>query len=348
MPTDIHALRVLLLAMTGWAHREHQRAIEYLVEENRVLKEQLGNRRLRLTDDQRRRLAARGKILGRTTIARTLKADGIKPAPDRPSSWRTFLRAHRGQIAATDFFTTEVWTHRGLTTVYTLFLIDLRTRRIHIGGSITHPDGSFMAQVARNLTDAVNGFLLPHRHLICDRDAKFTAHFQQVLRSAGVATVLTPSRAPNCNGYAERFVRSIKEDCLDRMIFFGVGSLRRAIAEHVEHYHEERLGGGFYGTIDARPSDGTLRRSCPIMRPRRPTCSLLASVVVHQGAPKSEPGSVRIAVCGGGRRGLEPHTPDTRLPPTPHLAGRAMLPADPARTRSEQAQRPRCKQSRIS
>jgi putative transposase len=164
----------------------------------------------------------------------------MKPAPDRPSSWRTFLRAHWGQIAATDFFTTEVWTHRGLTTVYTLFLIDLRTRRIHVAGSTTSPDGSFMAQVARNLTDAVDGFLLPHRFLICDRDAKFTAHFRQVLRSAGVGTVLTPYRAPNRNAYAERFVRSIKEDCLDQMIFFGVGSLRRAIDECVEHYHEER------------------------------------------------------------------------------------------------------------
>jgi transposase InsO family protein len=315
MSTDLHPLRVLLLALAGWADREHQRAIEYLIEENRVLKEQLGNRRLRLTDDQRRRLAARGKILerrllervativtpdtimrwhrrliaakwtysrpgtgrrgviqeikalivrmatdnpnwgssriqgglrdlghrvGRSTIARTLKAEGIKPAPDRPSCWRTFLRAHWGQIAATDFFTTEVWTLRGLTTVHTLFFIDLRTRRVHIAGSTTHPNGSFMAQVARNLTDAVDGFLLPHRHLICDRDTKFTAHFRQVLRSAGVATVLTPYRAPNCNGYAERFVRSIKEDCLDRMIFFGAGSLRRALAEYVEHYHEER------------------------------------------------------------------------------------------------------------
>lgn len=207
-----------------------------------------------------------GHRVGRSTIARTLKAEGMKPAPDRPSSWSTFLRAHWGQIAATDFFTTEVWTHRGLTTVYTLFLIDLRTRRIHVAGSTTSPDGSFMAQVARNLTDAVDGFLLPHRYLICDRDSKFTAHFRQLLRSAGVATVLTPHRAPDCNGYAERFVRSIKEECLDRMIFFRVGLLRRSIAEYVEHYHKERPHQGLANRV---PERSVIPRPTPLDEVRR-------------------------------------------------------------------------------
>jgi transposase InsO family protein len=154
--------------------------------------------------------------------------------------YEAFLKAHWGEIAATDFFTTEVWTPKGLVTYYTLFLIDLKTRRVHIAGSTAHPDESFMAQVARNLTDATDGFLLPHRFLICDRDTKFTAQFRRILKDFGVDTVLTPYRAPNCNAFAERFVRSIKEECLRRMIVFGEGSLQRALREYVEHYHAER------------------------------------------------------------------------------------------------------------
>ncbi len=115
-----------------------------------------------------------GHRVGRTTVSRILKSEGIKPAPDRPSSWKTFLKAHWGEVAATDFFTTEVWTRKGLVTYYTLFVVDLKTRRVQIAGSAPHPGESFMAQVARNLTDIVDGLLKDHRLLICDRDTKFT------------------------------------------------------------------------------------------------------------------------------------------------------------------------------
>ena len=337
MTADYHPLLALLLTVSGWVSREQQRTIEYLVEENRVLKEQFKGRKLRLNDDQRRRLASKGKQLGRrllervativtpdtimrwhrrliaakwtyansrpgrrgvlkeikrlvvrfakenaswgytriqgelhdlghrvgrTTVSRILKSEGIKPAPDRPSSWKTFLGAHWGEIAATDFFTTEVWTTRGLVTYYTLFLIDLKTRQVHIAGSTPHPGESFMAQVARNLTDASDGFLLGQRDLICDRDTKFTIQFRRILRDSGVDTVLTPYRAPNCNAFAERFVRSIKEECLDRIIMFGVGSLRRAIREYVEHYHLERSHQGLGNRVierkvTSRPAAGT-------------------------------------------------------------------------------------------
>jgi putative transposase len=173
-----------------------------------------------------------------------LKANGIKPAPNRPSSWTTFLRAHWGQIAATDFFAAEVWTPLGLKTRYVLFVIDLKTRRAHIAGITTHPNDELMAQIARNLTDIVDGFLNDHRLLICDRDTKFTAQFKRILRDIGVEVVLTPRQAPNCNAYAERFVLSIKSECLRRMIFFGEASLRHAISEYVAHYHEERAHQG--------------------------------------------------------------------------------------------------------
>jgi hypothetical protein len=121
-----------------------------------------------------------------------------------------------------------------------LFLIDLKTRRVHLAGITTNPDGAFMAQIARNLTDSVDGFLAGHRFLICDRDGKFTPHFQQTLKDAGVKIVRTPRQAPNCNAYAERFVLSIKSECLNRMMFFGESSLRRAVADYLDHYHTER------------------------------------------------------------------------------------------------------------
>jgi hypothetical protein len=99
-----------------------------------------------------------GHAVARSTVAKVLKAHGIPPAPDRPTSWRTFLRAHWGAIAGADFFTTEVWTPRGLITYYTLFVLDLRSRRVHVAGSTPTPDAGFMAQAARRLTNAVGGF----------------------------------------------------------------------------------------------------------------------------------------------------------------------------------------------
>src|SRR2546422_3416260 len=285
MAADLSPLRLLLVTLAGWVNRHQQQVIEYLVEENRVLKEQLTGRRLRLTDDQRRRLAAKGQRLGRrvlrqvvtivtpdtilrwhrrliagkwtferkrpgrpgimkeisslilwmatenpawgysriqgalknldhrvarSTVAKVLKDNGIPPVPGRPTSWRTFLRAHWGEIAGADFFTTEVWTPRGLVTYSTLFVIDLRSRRIHVAGSTPHPEAAFMAQAARRLTDGVDGFLSGHRVLMCDRDRKWTDGFHRIVQGAGVRIVLTPVQAPNANAHAERFVRSIR------------------------------------------------------------------------------------------------------------------------------------------
>ena len=107
--------------------------------------------------------------MGRSTIARILKAHGLLPAPKRPTSWQTFLRAHWGAIAGADFFTTEVWTWRGLVTFYTVFVIDLATCRVHVLGTTPHPDGAFMRQVVRTLSMADSDVC---RVLICDRDAK--------------------------------------------------------------------------------------------------------------------------------------------------------------------------------
>jgi transposase InsO family protein len=143
-------------------------------------------------------------------------------------------------MAATDFFTVEVWTPRGLVTFYVLFIIRLSTRSVHIAGVTTAPNGAFMKQVARNLTDVGDGFLLNSRSLIMDRDTKYTDDFRGHLDREGVKSVRCPARAPNCNAFAERFVRSIKDECLGRMILFGEASLRRALKEYIEHYHTER------------------------------------------------------------------------------------------------------------
>jgi transposase InsO family protein len=187
-------------------------------------------------------LANLGHIVAPNTVKNILKRHGIEPAPEREkrTSWTTFLKTHWDVMAATDFFTVEVWTPRGLVTYYVLFIIHLSTRSVHIAGLTTAPDGAYMKQVARNLIDVGDGFLSKSRYLIMDRDTKYTNDFRGHLDREGVKPVRCPVRAPNCNAYAERFVRSIKEECLSRMILFGEASLRRALREYVAHYHTER------------------------------------------------------------------------------------------------------------
>jgi transposase InsO family protein len=311
---DPAALQMVLSVLTGWLDRREREAIAYLIEENRLLRRQLGAQRLRLTDDDRRRLAARayrlgraalreiatvatpdtllrwhrqliarkwtyarrlgrrgvlleirrlvirmaeanptwgytriqgalknvGHRVGRSTIRRILKAAGLPPVPQRPTSWQTFLKAHWGVIAGADFFTTEVWTWQGLVTYYTVFVIDLASRRVQILGSTPHPEALFMQQIVRTLTMADASVVAPRRMLICDRDRKWSRDVRRLLEEAGIRVVLTPERAPNANAYAERFVRSIKDECLDRIIPMGEHHFRRAVAEYVEHYHRER------------------------------------------------------------------------------------------------------------
>ncbi len=164
-------------------------------------------------------------------------------------SWATFVRSHAHLIAAADFFTTEVWTARGLVRHFTLFVIDIATRRVHIAGTTTNPTSVWMEQIARNLTDCGEGFLTGKRFLIIDRDAIFSPRFKSILNGTGVEILLTEYQAPNMNAYAERFVRSIKSECLDQMIFLGRASLVRAIAEYAAHYHDERSHQGIGNEI---------------------------------------------------------------------------------------------------
>ena len=166
-----------------------------------------------------------------------MKAHGLTPAPDAPTSWHTFLRAHWGAIAGADFFTTELWTWRGLVTFYTVFVIDLATRRVQVLGTTPSPDDAFMRQVVRTLSMADGDAC---RVLICDRDAKWSVAVRERLQEAGIRVVRTPYEASNANAYAERFVRSMKEECLDRIVPIGEGYVRQAMAEFVAHDHRER------------------------------------------------------------------------------------------------------------
>jgi hypothetical protein len=259
---------MVLMALTGWLDRRERQAVAYFVEENRLLRRQLGGQRLQLTDDDRRRLAARayqvgraalreiptiatpdtllrwhrqliarkwtyarksagrtvlfeirqlvvrmatenptrgytriqgalenvGYRVGRSTIRRILKTAGLPPAPQRPTSWHTFLRAHWGAIAGADFFATEVWTWRGLVTYYTVFVIDLASRRVQILGSTPHPEALFMQQAVRTLTTAEARVVSAPHILICDRDRKWSGDVQRRLRTRASVSSL-PLRA---------------------------------------------------------------------------------------------------------------------------------------------------------
>jgi transposase InsO family protein len=324
-------LQFLMLLFAGWVNRSQQDVIKYLEEENRVLHEQLGGKRLRFTDSQRRRLAAKAKALGRkglfelrtlvtpdtllrwyrtliakkydgtmarcagrpktaaeleqlivqmardnptwgytrirgalynlgheigrNTIKRILLDNGIDPAPVRNKgmSWETFLKAHWGAIAATDFFSVEVLTRTGLVRYFVLFIIELQSRRVAIAGIAKQPDGAWMKQIARNLTDVEDGALTSAQYLIHDRDPLFTSAFGEILRSSGVKTVKLPARSPNLNAYAERFVRSIKSECLAQIIPLGERHLRTAVKEYTEHYHFERNHQGLNNSLIENP-----------------------------------------------------------------------------------------------
>jgi putative transposase len=183
-------------------------------------------------------LANLGYIVAPNTVKNILIRHGIEPAPERGkrTSWETFLRAHWDVGAATDFFTVEVWTPRGLITYYVLLIIHLSARFVHV----SHHESRY----------------------------KYTEAFRGYLHREGVKPVRCPVRAPNCHAFAERFVRSIKSECLDRMILFGKASLRRALREYLAHYHTERNHQGVGNRLRESPAIGSSANE-PIQRRKR-------------------------------------------------------------------------------
>ena len=183
-----------------------------------------------------------GHPLSDQTVGNILRRHGIAPAPKRSqtTTWKEFIRRHMDVLAGTDFFSVEVMTWRGLVTYYVLFFIQLESRRVWIGGITRHPDACWMQQVARNATMEHTGYLKGCRYVLHDRDQKFGAEFRDTLAGGAVNSVALPVRSPNLNAFAERWVRSVKEECLSKLILFGEASLRRALTQFQEHYHTER------------------------------------------------------------------------------------------------------------
>ena len=183
-----------------------------------------------------------GYAVSDESVANVLRRHGLSPTGGRRPklTWAEFIAAHRERIVATDFFTVEVVTKNGLVCFFVLFFINLATRRVHLGGFTPHPNEAWMKQVAKNATMAEWGYLSGCTHLIMDRDTKYCAAFRSILESAGIHIIRLPPRSPNLNAFAERFVRSVKEECLANLVLFGESDLRHALTEYLDHYHEER------------------------------------------------------------------------------------------------------------
>jgi hypothetical protein len=143
-------------------------------------------------------------------------------------------------LAGTDFFTVEVLSWRGLVTYYVLFFLQLETRRVTLGGITRHPTEDWITQMARNAVDETSGDLRRCRYVLHGRDAKFCAAFDELLASEGIQSLKLPPRCPNLNAFAEPWARSVREECLSKLILFGERSLHRALTEFVAHYHSER------------------------------------------------------------------------------------------------------------
>jgi transposase InsO family protein len=201
-------------------------------------------------------LANLGHDVSDQTIGNILKEHGIEPAPDRKqqTSWKVFIKAHWDVLSTIDFTTVEVWTTGGLVTYYLLFVMELKTRRVHLAACTPTLGDDFMKQVARNLTDPFDGFLKDSKYVLMDRDANFSSAFRSILRNAGAEPVRLPAKSPNLNAYIERFHLSIKSECLSRMIFFGETLLRRAVSVYLIHYHAQRNHQGLENKLIA-PSE---------------------------------------------------------------------------------------------
>jgi len=326
---------MLLMMLAGWLNRHQRDVIEFLKEENKILREKIGTKRILLNDNQKMRLAHLAKKLGRkvlddacctfcpdtilkwhrmliakkydgsgnrkpgrnritpeleeliimfarknktwgsrrikgalkhlgfkvchTTIDNVLIRNGYDPSPDRgrKTKWSEFLRIHWESLAAIDFFTTEIYTLAGLTRYYVLVSIDYATRKVEVVGISKQPHGAWMKQMARNLTDSFSGFLRDKKYLIHDRDPLFTKEFRQILKNSGVKPIRTLPMSPHLNCMIERFVRTIKSECLDRMLIFGERHLDYVVNEFVQHYLHERPHQGLDNEMIEPPPQGT-------------------------------------------------------------------------------------------
>ena len=196
-------------------------------------------------------LANLGHDIDSTTIRNILIRNNIDPAPERGrnTTWKQFIESHWDTLAATDLFTIDIATLFGIKTFYVLFVMHLSTREVHIAGITQNPNESFMLQCARQLTDAEDGFLNGIRSIIHDRDTKYIEQFDCLLKDSGAEAVLISPKSPNLNAHGERFVRSIKNECLSRLMCFTEEQMRYVVNHNSEHYHHERNHQGLDNVI---------------------------------------------------------------------------------------------------
>src|SRR5580765_6670919 len=187
-------------------------------------------------------MANLGHKVSDQTVGNILSRHDIPLVPKRKqtTSWKDFIRSHMAVMVGTDFFTVEVLTLKGLKTYYVLFFLHLESRRICLAGLTQHPDEEWMEQMARNVTMDGPGFLTNCRYLLHDRDGKYCASFCQLIKAEKVKCLALPPGSPNLNAFAERWVRSVKDECLSRLILFGERALKRALHHYEMHYHQER------------------------------------------------------------------------------------------------------------
>jgi len=183
-------------------------------------------------------LARMGVVLAPSSVWSILRRHGIDPSPMRTGpTWSQFLRTQAASMLACDFFSVDTVL---LKRVYVLFFIELDTRRVYVTGATAHPMGSWVVQQARNLTMMLDSRAHPVQFLLRDRDAKYTSSFDEVFKAAGIRIIRTPIRAPRANAFAERFVGTVRHECLDRMLIFGRRHLDGVLAEYVAHYDGHR------------------------------------------------------------------------------------------------------------
>jgi hypothetical protein len=179
-----------------------------------------------------------GLAVAPTTVRKVLASAGIPPAPDRArASWRSFLRQQAASTLACDFFTVETL---GLQRIYVLFFLSLATRRLEFVACTSNPHSAWVTQQARNLVMQVGEEGRNFGLLIRDRDTKFSRSFDEVFRTEGIEVIRTPVQAPNANTFAERWVRTVRNDCLDRILILGRRHLERVLRAYAKHYNEHR------------------------------------------------------------------------------------------------------------
>jgi len=192
-----------------------------------------------------------GVVVSPTSVRKVLIGAGLPPAPERArSSWRAFLRQQAASALACDFLTVET---AFLQRIYVLFFISLATRRVEYIACTSSPDGAWVTQQARNLVMQLADDQ-PFRLLIHDRDKKFGSTFDGVFRSEGIKVIRTPIQAPNANAYAERWVRTARADCLDRILVLGRRHLEHVLRVYRRHYNEHRP----HRALDLLPPDGPI------------------------------------------------------------------------------------------